>query len=264
MMQRNKGVVQVSTIDRALTLVEQIVERPMKLQEIAKELDVHKSSASRIVKVLEKHKFLKTENGVIYPGYGILQLAYLINEKLDIRNIARNHIEHLGEVTRGTIHLCILDGNEVVYIDKKDSPYPVRMHSRIGNRGPVYCTGVGKAILAYLPENEVEKLMNSITFNSFTKTTIDNREDLLKELASIKESSISIDNGEHEESVRCIAAPIFNFERKPVAAISISYTTTRNTLEDLFQYRSLLLETTKAISAELGFVPSLTEMVNKY
>ncbi|WP_123042991.1 IclR family transcriptional regulator [Cohnella candidum] len=243
----------MNTVDRALRLIELIVHKPMMVGEIAEALDVHKSSASRLVQTLEAHKLLKNQNGFISPGYGILQWAYKIQESIDLRDIARPYIQNIAKITKGTIHLAVLDEHEVVYIDKIDSIYPVRMYSSIGKRSPVYCTGVGKAILAYLPDKQVREVLEKLEYKRFTKRTITSDEELLKELEKIRQQNLSIDNAEHEDEVRCIAAPIFNFERKVVAGMSVSITSSRSSLSELLSHKSLLLESAQAISTELGY-----------
>lgn len=243
----------MNTVDRALRLIELIVDKPMKVGEIAEAMDIHKSSASRLVQTLEKHNYLKNSNGFVTPGYGILRIAYKIQEKMDLRDVAKPYTHRLGEASKGTIHLAILDEHEVIYIDKIDSMYAVRMYSSIGKRSPVYCTGVGKAMIAFLPDKQLRRIMDRIEYRAYTSTTITSAEQLHDELKKIRENEISIDNGEHEEEIRCIAAPIFNFEKKVVGAISISITTSRSTLEELMSYKALLLESTKAISEQLGY-----------
>jgi DNA-binding IclR family transcriptional regulator len=244
----------MNTVDRALRLIELIVEQPMRVGEIADALDIHKSSASRLVQTLESRKFLKNQNGLVSAGYSILQLAYKIQENTDLRDVAKPYIQRLGEITKGTIHLAILDEHEVVYIDKKDSVYPVRMYSSIGKRSPVYCTGVGKAMLAYLPPKQLEQVLGKIQYQAYTKQTIQSHEELHKELENIRQQNVSIDNGEHEDEVRCIAAPIFNFEKKVVAGMSVSITASRSSLSELLLHKPLLLECANEMSTELGYV----------
>jgi IclR family KDG regulon transcriptional repressor len=243
----------MNTVDRALRLVELIVKKPMRLQQIADELEIHKSSASRLVQTLGDYNYLRNNKGIISPGYGILQLAHRIQESIDLRDVARDYVEMLGERTKGTIHLAVLDEHEVVYIDKKDSAYLVRMYSSIGKRSPVYCTGVGKAMLAHLDGKQLRTVLDKIEYRRYTNRTLSSHDELLQELEKIKEEGISIDNGEHEDEIRCIAAPIFNFEKKVTAAISVSITTSRSSLGELLSHRSFLLESAQMISKELGY-----------
>lgn len=243
----------MDTVNRAIILLKKLADKPMSVQQIADELNIHKSSASRLVKTLERHHFVVRNQGLIKPGYGILNLAYKIQDNLDIRKIAEDYMEMLRQKTEGTIHLAVLDNTEIVYIDKKDSPLPVRMYSQIGKRSPVYCTGVGKAILAFKGEREKKLIIDQLELKRYTENTITSKTELLDELDTIRSQRFAIDNKEHENEIICIAAPIFNFEQKVVASLSIAFTTTQSSLDDLYAHKQLLLNTTSEISKKMGF-----------
>src|SRR5690606_21395402 len=108
------------------------------------------------------------EGNRYYLGYGLLELAGLTWSRLDVRKAARGVLTRLSQTARETVHMAVLDGAEVVYIEKMDGTQTVRMTSAIGMRNPAYCTGVGKSLLGFLPPDRLEKLLTEMTFERFT------------------------------------------------------------------------------------------------
>lgn len=224
----------------------------MTLDEIARRSGVHKSTASRLMRTLQRHGFVQVQNRHYRLGLGIFSLAHAAAEQLDIREVARPHLESLAHLTRETVHLAVLDDQEVVYIDKIDSQHPLRMYSRIGRRAPCYCTGLGKALLAFLPPGEREKTAAAITYRRFTRNTITDPADLLAHLEQVRRQGYAVDNHEHEDEIHCIAAPIHGLDGRPVAAVSIAAPRSRMPRPELESYVPALLDATRQISAELG------------
>jgi DNA-binding IclR family transcriptional regulator len=245
----------METVTRALEILKSLATGPLRVQDIVDRLGVHKSTASRLLATLRQHGFVRLNNRREYElGYAVFELAHALREMLDVRTVARPHLEALWEIIGETIHLAVLDGTEIVYLDKIDSRHPVRMYSRVGKRASSYCTGVGKAILAYLPPKELEQTLKAISFKRFTERTITDPMQLAEELAQVRSCGIAWDRGEHEPEIYCIGAPIFDFSDQVVAGISISVTTSRNPVEVLDGYKELLSKTAQAVSRDLGYV----------
>lgn len=177
----------------------------------------------------------------------------MVLESLDLRQEARPILEALSREAGETVHLCILEEDEVVYIDKVETTESVRMHSRIGRRAPVYCTAVGKAMLAHLPAEEQERILKATVFQRRTENTLASADALRVELAEIRRDGCSFDREENEAGVRCVAAPIFDYTGRAVAAVSITGPTTRMTPERARELAPAVKSAAGEISKRLAF-----------
>src|SRR5215469_7423835 len=158
----------------------------LSLSEIAEKLELHKSTAHRLTMVLERHNLIERNSvtGRYRLGLKLFELGTRAVARLDLRERARPVLERLVLETSETVHLCILDDAEVVYLDKVEPERSVRMASSVGRRNPAYCTAVGKAILAYLPEPQVEAIVRKHGLKAVTANTITSFLDLKTELAA--------------------------------------------------------------------------------
>ena len=162
------------------------------------------------------------ENNRYALGSKVVWLASRFLEAIDLRTLARPVLIQLREETGETIHLAILDHNEVVYIDKLDGKSSVRMASSVGNRMPVHSTGLGKALFAYMPEDAWQSYVEKVGLSRRTANTITNQAAFFQEMRLIRERNYSIDNSENEDGIRCVALPIRDHTGKVIAAISIA------------------------------------------
>lgn len=238
------------SVDRALCILEELAKGPKRLGPLSETLGIHKSTVLRLIQTLETHDFVRRRDGEpeFSLGLQILALSGTILADLDVRSAARPHIERLAAETGETVHLGMLDGAEVVYLDKVESIHPVRMYSRVGARAPAYCTGVGKALLAYTSPDR----WTAMEFRSFTSQTVASRTALMEDSERTRRQGYATDEREHEETIRCIAAPVFDMQGDVAAAISISVPTSRMTAEELAAYVEPLLRASAAATTELG------------
>ena len=244
----------METVSRALKLLKLISEQPIRVHEVAEKLGVHKSTASRLISTLHKENFIRQNSNQRYElGFAVFEMAHLMSNSLDLRSAAAPYLKNLNSISNETIHLAILDSGEVVYLDKKDSTRAVRMFSQIGKRAQPYCTGVGKALLAFLDEDELHIVLDGITFKQYTEHTLVSREALQRELGEIRKTGIAWDRGEHEPDIYCIAAPIFGFNQKVIASISISVMIKYTTIDELSKFLVTLSEAAAALSRDMGF-----------
>ncbi|WP_432861951.1 IclR family transcriptional regulator [Microbispora rosea] len=246
------------SIQRAINLIRVAAEHPLTLTEAADVLGVHKSTALRILQALEAARFVrKTGTGTYVFGSGLIELSELALGSMDLRQFASAHLRRLQGQTGHTVHLAQLTGNEIIYIDKVDSPAfdAVKLPSRIGRAVSLYASAVGKAILAYLPREDRDRLLAHVAFDRYTDTTITDRESFEAELAQVREQGWSVDNGEHDAYVMCVAAPVRDSRGKVVAAVSITAIEVIETLDQLKEKLPLLLETATLISQEIGYTP---------
>lgn len=246
------------TVQRAITLIRRSAENPLSLTEAAEALGVHKSTALRILQTLESARFVrKTGAGTYVLGSGLIELAELALGSMDLREFAAEHLRQLQQQTGHTVHLAQVNGDEIIYIDKVDSPAfdAVKLPSRVGRAVSIYASAVGKVILAHLPRKERDRLLADVVFERYTDTTFADRESLEEELARIAERGWATDNGEHDTYVMCVAAPIRDSRGQVIAAVSITAIEVIATLDQLEEKLPLLLDTATLISKELGYSP---------
>ena len=191
--------------------------------ELAKKVGVHKTTAYRYLNTLLQAGYIQTNgDGIYHLGNKILELGSQLLRRMPLRETAHPFLVKLSADTHKTVHLCVLDGGDVVYIDKVESQRSLPMMSRIGSRAPAYCTGVGKALLSSLPTDQVVSLLQGITLEKRTAATIVDPVKLLEELRVTRERGYAIDNSEHEEGIKCLASPIKEFGGWIIGAISIT------------------------------------------
>lgn len=214
------------TLGKAFDVVTAIANasHPLRFTDLLKEVGQPRGTLHRnISNLLEEGLVaMNPETNIYSLGPRLLQLASQAWNDNELREIAQPHLKKLNELAGETVHLAILQGEQVVYLDKFEAHQSLRMHSQIGRSAPVYCTGVGKAILSGLSEEKFEKLVNTLTFKSFTENTITSVDGLRKDRAASIERGYAIDAEEHEAGIRCAAAPIKHREGGLLGGISVT------------------------------------------
>lgn len=247
-------------VERALAILETIADRDNGLTnaEISRKLGIPKSSASYILRVLERRGYLRRdgETNKYRLGLRVLSLSRGALDGLDIRGISHPAIQQLVERSHLTAHLAILDQGEAVYIEKVEAPGFVRMNTWVGRHMPIHCTSVGKALVAWLPESEVKALIKERGMHKRTPKTIVVWSRYLQELARVREQGYAVDDEENNNGVRCIAAPIFDSPGHVVASIGVSGTTTQNDLGHLPRVVESVKEAARKVSHQLGWQPA--------
>ncbi len=226
------------TLGKAMAVVEAIAaaERPLRFRDLAARIDQPKATLHRQIANLIEEGLVELRGDQTYGlGLRLLKLAARSWGTSQFRLIAEPHLRRLHALTGETVHLGVLRGVEVIYVDKVESQQAVRMHSQIGNASPVYCTGVGKAALSTLADGDVHALMQKISFVRHTPHTLTDADALTRELADIRREGVSYDREEHEPGIHCVAAPIHSVDRRLAAGISVTapvYRISRAQLED--------------------------------
>lgn len=249
----------VQSVDRALDIMEYLSEqkRACGVTEISNSVGLHKSTVHRLLNTLMNRGYVEkdfdSDNYMV--GKRVLMLGSSVLDRMDVRTVARPYIRRLSERVNEVVHLSILDGDEAVYIDKVESlrQGSVRMNSQIGKRVPLYCTAVGKILLSALKAEQVAELLTGKEMYKFTAHTIGSVGDYLKELDKVRKAGYSTDEMEHEEGIRCIAAPIYDRKGKITASVSISGPIFHMTEERMPEIKSELLRTAEEISEQMGF-----------
>ena len=254
-----QGTYKVQALDRAFSILYLLGESdtPLGLAQVASSLQLHKSTAHRFLMVLEKHRMVeRTSSGKFRLGLKLFDLGNRAIDQYDLRDRARPHLRRLVAETEETAHLCILEGAHVIYIDKIEPTRSVRMITRIGASNPVHCTSVGKAILAFLPEERIAEILSQTRFERFTHRTIATADALRVEIEKTRRRGYAVDDEELEEGLRCIAVPVLDVQRQPVAAVSVSGPSFRVTAQKLPLIANHLLQCVRGISADMGYTSS--------
>ena len=185
-------------------------------------------------------------------GPRLLQFAWRAWAGNQFRSIAEPHICQLHEATGETVHLGILRGTDVIYLDKVESRQNVRMVSQIGSTAPAWCTGVGKAALSALPDDELRARIAAIHFTRFTPHTIADPRSLMDEIYNIRREGNAYDREEHEVGICCVAAPVHAAERCLFAGVSVTAPSYRITPEILQSWASITRLAAASIMADLA------------
>lgn len=247
----------VQSVDRALSILEVISDysEGLGVTEISDKVGLHKSTVHRLLATLI-YKGYVTQDSKTNKYMITLKLFELGNKKveeMDILVISKPYIRELMTRVNEVVHLVIREGNEIVYVDKVEANNTIRMASTIGRRSPLYCTSVGKAILAQLSEEEIEEIWSSSKIEKLTKYTITNLYDMKEELEIVREQGYAVDDEENEMGVRCVGAPIFNIFGEVEGAISISGPTIRVTRDKVDELAKEVTKCAKMISRTLGY-----------
>ncbi|MFF4949516.1 IclR family transcriptional regulator [Streptomyces chattanoogensis] len=239
------------TVDRALSILPLLAEGPADLGQVADRLGVHKSTALRLLRTLHEHGLVHRQSDQRYRlGARLFALAQQAVESLDVREIAHPHLVALNEKCGHTVHLAVHEENEVLYIDKVESRYPVRMYSRIGKPVAITVAAVAKLLLADLPEPERRALAAKLDYPRYTARSTPDATAFLAELAKVREQGWATDLGGHEESINCVAAPVRGVDGRVVAAMSVSAPNVVVTADELRALLPLVRRTADAISRE--------------
>ncbi len=251
----------VPSVERVLSLFEFLAhsKRGFSLSELSQKLELPKSSVHLLLTTLERRGYLQKNlaTGQYRFGLKLLTLGRTAFEGLEIREEAKPLLELLCKETGLTVHMAVLERNEAVIIEKIEAPGLVRIASWIGRRMEINCTAVGKALVAFLPENEFDQQIKSRGFIKHNQRTITSIGKLKEELSRVREVRYAIDDEEEELGCRCIGAPIFDLHEKVVAAISVSGTTSQIPIERIQTLARKVRRTSEAISAQLGCVEML-------
>ncbi|MDJ0318231.1 IclR family transcriptional regulator [Arthrobacter antibioticus] len=247
-----------SSLRKALLILSVVAEQPsdpegLALSDLAEITELNKSTVLRLTAPLIDEHLIERDRvtGKFRLGFGSLRLGQSYLDSLDLRSAANEELRALMRKTANTVHLVVLSGHDVVYLDKVEDEATVRMASRVGATMPAYCTAVGKAIMAYSPEEVVSSIL-SVPLAPITSKTITNPGELRMELGAVKRRGYSIDDRENEPEVRCVAAPIFNHDDVVVAALSVSSLTSRMTPAKVREVGPMAADVGLRISVKLG------------
>ena len=216
----------VQVIDRALDIIEQLAtsEKGLSITELARRTDLPKSTVHRILSsFIPRHLIEKNEQTNLYMlGYKFVEISSIYLNKIVLKTEAVPIMHNIASTFNAISYLCVLDQNEVMYLERIEQFNSIRLYYDIGKREPVYCTALGKVLLSQLPEDEFEELGKNIQYVKRTTKTITNFEALARDVAQARIDGYAVDRGEHVETSYCLEVPIYDFTRKVIAAMSVS------------------------------------------
>jgi len=255
------------TVIKALDILECLANysRPLSTQEIAKACSISRPTAYRLLTTLMSRGFVRTDGNYNYLlGTKLLSLGKVVLDSIDLQELARPHLHELCALSNETANISIVDGVELLYIGKEESPENaqtpvfVQMRSKVGTRITLHSSAMGKAILANLPLEECQTLLNqTLPLRPYTAKTITSLDTLNYELERIRQHGYAIDDREVDDGTRCVAAPVFDSSGRVVAAMSIAGPTYRLSLDRLHQLSKDVIRVTQGLSKQLGYTSLL-------
>jgi DNA-binding IclR family transcriptional regulator len=246
---------QLHSLDRAVAVLEMLGESDtaLSLAEVCQRLRLHKSTAHRSLMVLERSALIeRTPENRYRLGLKLYELGNRAVEQVDLRTRVHPYFRRLAAQVGETVHLSVLQKTSIVYLDKVEPNRRVCVSSKTGTSNPVYCTSMGKAMLAFQPPEVIEQIVGKIRFVRYTHKTLTSRDALLKALERVRRRGYAIDDQEIELGVRCIGAPIFDEWRNAIAAVSVSGPASRITAPTMPEIAEHLLRCCRDISVSLG------------
>lgn len=248
-----------TTILKAIDILDALSRgaEPRGVSDLARDVQLTKSNVHRILKTLASRGFVTQDpqSARYCLGLRLWEFGTVAVDRLDVKRVASRALSELAGVTRETVHLSVLSEADVVYVDKIDSPEPVRAYSRVGGRAPAYCVATGKALLAYASDTAVHTVARGIVRH--TERTVRNESELRRELDDVRRRGYALNHGEWRESVFGIAAPVRQAPGHVVAAVGISGPADRLRPKRMKELIPLVMATAAEISTELGWRPGV-------
>jgi DNA-binding IclR family transcriptional regulator len=251
------SIYRIQVLDRAFQILGRVADEDagVTLPEIARRLQLHKSTAHRLLMALEAARFIEKNPATARYRLGsrVIELGLSAVSRLDVYQIAGPHLRRLAEQTGETGHLAVLRDGEVVSVLNVESRQTVRTPSAVGARSPVHCTAHGKAALAFSPPDQLAAFLRNRSLKAYTPNTLTTATKLRAELEKIRQRGYSIDDEEWESGLRCIGAPVRDSSASVIAAVSISGPVFRIRNDRVPPLGAIVVETATRISSALGY-----------
>jgi len=247
----------IKVLNKTFSILEILLQQgsAMNMTELSEKLGLYPSTIHRILDTLKHWGYVEQDpNTQKYQlGLKALELGMAKLHQMDLVREATPYLKELVNQCNETAHLGVLEEGEVLYLAKEESSQTIRMISYVGKRAPLHCTSLGKVLLAYLSAEERKKILGEKVLPRLTENTITDKRELEKELGKVREQDFALDREENEKDVRCIAAPVRNYQGEVIAAISISSPAFRIDEKVQNNLKKALIETSKKISKRLGY-----------
>lgn len=250
----------IRAVERALDVLLCFTSQSPELSmtQISEKVGINKSTVHRLLATLEGKRFVERDplSGIYRPGIRLLQMAFLTLDHNNLRRLIAPFLRDLCSQYRENINLSVLDDAEVVYIDIIESPQRVKLAAVPGQRLPAFCTASGKAILAFMPEEHIQRILGR-GMTPYTHNTIQTQQAFKDDMRQARERGFAMSEQEFEEGINALAAPIFNSSGKPIASVSVAGPAYRLTLERMVEIGPDLVSQIKKFAHEVELVVSL-------
>ncbi|HZJ83294.1 MAG TPA: IclR family transcriptional regulator [Clostridia bacterium] len=247
----------VQSIDRAFEILETLAleKNGLGVTEIGNKVGLHKSTVHRILTSMGYKGYIEQDpdTGMYRLGLKFVELSSLYLNSVELKTEAQPYLRNLSAQTTQSVHLATLVDGEAVYIDKVESYNNIRMYSAIGKRVSVHCTAVGKALLSGKSLTQIKALLEGRELMALSPNTITNLDTLLEEILVVGQRGWAEDDEEHEVGIRCIAAPIFDYRNRIIAAISTSGNKNIISPERTQEISQYVMNAAKDISKRMGY-----------
>lgn len=255
----------VRAVDRALDILLCFTrEEPTRsLTQIAESVRMSKTTVHRLLATLENKRFITRDKttSLYRLGFRFIEMASVVLQDVELHRWAQPYLQRLSAEFGETVDLSILDGSHVIYLEVIESPQRLKLAAAVGQRLPAFCTASGKALLAYLPEEQVRKVLGE-DLTGYTDQTTVSVPDILSDLRITALRGFAISEQEYEQDINAVAAPIFDADHLPIASIAIVGPSFRLTKDRLPALGESLCKMTQEISSEVGLV-ALSAIVTK-
>ncbi len=242
------------TVGKAMAVLDQVAAmgRPVRFGKLLEGSDLPKATLYRLVRTLTDQSLLTfdADRQTYALGVRLVRLAHAAWQQSSLAPIARPFLDRLSADLGETVHLAQLDNAQVLYVDKRNAARPVEMFSDAGKVGPAYCTGVGKAMLAFLEGDALDAALDQQSYHRFTPATLRSAEELRQELMQIRARGHAFDREEHEPGIICLAVPVLSNTGRMKGALSVTVPTERMTLGDLERLAPQVKDTASKIGRE--------------
>ena len=256
-MKKTKPNYPIKVLDKSLSVLELLLQKDsaMNMTELSEKLELYPSTIHRILDTLRHWGYVEQDSHTQKYQLGLkaLELGMAKLHQMDLVREATPYLKELVNQCNETVHLGVLEEGEVLYLAKEESSQTIRMCSYVGKRAPLHCTALGKVLLACLPEGGRKKMLSKKVFPRLTENTITDKRELEKELGKVREQGFALDREENEKDVRCVAAPIRNYQGEVIAAVSISSPSFRIDKNVQNNLKEALIQTSREISMRLGY-----------
>ena len=250
----NKPIIGDGTVGKALEVLDAVAAfgRPVRFTELLETSPFPKATLYRFLQTLSNQHMLEHDEatGSYSLGIRLLRLAHGAWRNASLAPIARPFIERLSSEVGETVHLAQLDNGQALFVDKLNASDRFQTLAQVGQVAPAYCTGVGKAMLAFIAPKRLQIALQLQSYFQYTPSTHTSVESLLPELEAIRAEGIAFDREEHEMGINSIAAPILSSNGRIIGALSIATATNRFDIKSLTQFREPLLEAATKIGEE--------------
>lgn len=254
---------EIRSVAKAVRLLEALSKEPgaFGVSDLARQVDMDKSSVSRMLRTLEQAGFVAQESASqrYSLGLALVALGQKALRRLDLRDAARPALDGLAARTGECAHLAILTAGRAFYLDQATPERGVSVDAPVGTLAPLYCTALGKVLLAFQPPESATALVAKLDFEPFTRRTITDATTLATHLAQVRRQGVAYDDEEFSIGVRCIAAPVFRHDGTIAGAVGISGPSPRMTDDRLREWSGVVAAEAAAVSRRLGHVPEAAE-----